>query len=82
MGDAIPLVAQIIGLVDAFDAITTQRAYQPAHPTEHAVDTLRDQVRRGWRRADITESFVKLVEAGMLGNITGNQTVSWDLPTS
>lgn len=82
VGDANPLVAQIIGLVDAYDAITTQRAYQPAHPTEHAVETLRDQVRRGWRRADITESFVKLLEAGMLGNVRSDQTVSWTLPTS
>ena len=82
VGDAIPLVAQIIGLVDAYDAITTQRAYQPAHPTEQAVETLREQVRRGWRRADLTESFVKLIEAGMLGNVGGNQTVSWNLPGS
>jgi cyclic di-GMP phosphodiesterase len=80
-GDEIPVVAQIIGLVDVYDAITTQRAYQHVQPTEHAVETLRDQVRRGWRRDDITELFVTMIESGMVGSVRADQPVSWTRPT-
>jgi putative two-component system response regulator len=65
-GGRIPLLAQIIGVVDVFDAVTTQRPYQQAKPTNEAVELLREQVRRGWRRSDLVEQFVALVESGRL----------------
>jgi putative two-component system response regulator len=65
-GDEIPLLAQIIGLVDAFDAMTTQRSYQGARADGQAMEVLRDQVRRGWRRADLTDCLLTLVEGGSL----------------
>jgi putative two-component system response regulator len=80
-GDEIPVVAQIIGLVDVYDAITSQRAYQDVQPTKQAVETLRDHVRRGWRRDDITEPFVAMIEGGMLGSFRAEQAVSWTRPT-
>jgi putative nucleotidyltransferase with HDIG domain len=40
-GDEIPLVARIIAVADAFDAITTNRPYQAAHPPEYAVKIVR-----------------------------------------
>lgn len=36
-GEAIPLAARIVGLVDAYDAVTSQRSYKPAWPHEEAV---------------------------------------------
>jgi putative two-component system response regulator len=63
-GDAIPLVAQIIGVVDVYDAVTTNRPYQDAHSTEEAIDILRGQVGRGWRRPDLVETFAELVAGG------------------
>ena len=81
-GDDIPLVAQIIGIVDVYDAITTDRAYQAVQPVERAIDTLRDHVRRGWRRADLVESFVSLIESGKLPNFRTNQPVSWTPPSA
>jgi putative two-component system response regulator len=65
-GDDIPVVAQIMGIVDVYDAITTQRAYQGAKPSDEAIDVLRRQVRRGWRRPDLVEAFAALVESGRL----------------
>jgi putative two-component system response regulator len=65
-GDDIPVVAQIIGVVDVYDAVTTQRPYQGAHTIEQAVDILRGQVARGWRRPDLVEAFASLVESGRL----------------
>jgi putative two-component system response regulator len=64
--DAIPLVAQIMGIVDVYDAVTTQRPYQRAKSIEDAIDTLRGQVVRGWRRKDLVEEFVTIVQSGKL----------------
>ena len=76
-GDAIPFVAQIIGVVDVYDAVTTQRAYQDVQPIAQAIATLRDHVRRGWRRDDITECFIAMIERGMVGS-RSDPAVSWD----
>jgi putative two-component system response regulator len=65
-GEQIPLIAQIIGVVDVFDAITTRRPYQRAIPTDQAAEVLRDQVRRGWRSSDVVEPFIAIVENGRL----------------
>ncbi len=39
-GDAIPEAARIICVVDAFDAMTTTRAYRASHTLEHAMEEL------------------------------------------
>ncbi len=57
-GDDIPLLAQLMGIVDVFDALTTSRPYKVAMPVEMAADELRDQVARGWRRSDLVETFL------------------------
>jgi putative two-component system response regulator len=65
-GHAIPLVAQIIGLVDVYDAVTTRRPYQGPRTAQEAVDILQGQVARGWRRQDLVDSFADLVDSGRL----------------
>jgi putative two-component system response regulator len=65
-GDDVPLLAQIMGVVDVYDAVTTQRPYQGPQSNEHALALLRMEARRGWRRADIVEVFAGLVEAQAL----------------
>jgi cyclic di-GMP phosphodiesterase len=57
-GDDIPLLAQIVGIVDVYEAITTHAPYQAAQPVEHAVRMLRSHVERGWRSAELVETFV------------------------
>ena len=57
-GDAIPLVAQIMGIVDVYDAVTTARPYKPALKPEQAFDELMGEVKRGWRRRDLVEAFI------------------------
>jgi hypothetical protein len=42
-GEEIPLGARIIAVVDAFDAITTDRAYRRARPVELAVEILESE---------------------------------------
>ncbi len=41
VGDAIPLAARIAHVADAFDAMTSARAYRPALPASHALEELR-----------------------------------------
>jgi len=65
-GDEIPMVAQIMGIVDVYDAVTTRRPYQEASVIGQAIEVLRRQVRLGWRRADLVESFVAIVKTGKL----------------
>ena len=56
-GDEIPLAARIVHVADAFDAMTTARAYRPAQTSSHAVGEL-------WRYAgsqfdtEVVEAFV------------------------
>jgi HD-GYP domain-containing protein (c-di-GMP phosphodiesterase class II) len=38
-GDAIPLLSQIIGIVDVFDALTTSRPYRAALPSSRPART-------------------------------------------
>lgn len=39
-GDKIPLSAQVVGLVDAYDALTSARVYKPAYEHDVAVDMI------------------------------------------
>jgi putative two-component system response regulator len=59
-GDAIPLVAQITGIVDVFDALTTARPYKAAVTTERAYEELLAEAACGWRRRDLVEAFIGL----------------------
>jgi cyclic di-GMP phosphodiesterase len=57
-GDAIPLLAQIISVVDVFDAITTTRPYHQAVSAETGFEELRKEVRNGRLRKELVEAFV------------------------
>jgi len=57
-GDAVPLLAQIISIVDLFDAMTTTRPYREALPPEAAIEQLRREVSKGWRQHDLVEAFI------------------------
>ena len=59
-GDAIPLLAQIVSVVDTYDAITTMRPYRVARTREQAFAELRADVRRGLLSADLVEPFILL----------------------
>ena len=65
-GDDIPLLAQIIGIVDVYDAITTRRAYQRSKSVEDAIGVLRGEVEKGWRSRELVEEFVTLIGEGKL----------------
>jgi putative two-component system response regulator len=66
-GNQIPILAQIVGLVDVYDALTTNRPYRQAVAPADACAHLRGEVASGWRRHDLVETFVSLVESGAVG---------------
>ena len=61
-GDAIPMLAQIMGIVDVYDALTTRRPYRHAMKPEQAFELLLQEVAKGWRRRDLVEAFIDLCQ--------------------
>jgi putative two-component system response regulator len=70
-GDDVPLLAQVVGVVDTFEALTTPRPYQQAVPPEGAFTVLRQHARCGWKREDLVETFVSVVERLHAGDTAG-----------
>ena len=62
-GDAIPLLAQLMSIVDVYDALTTARRYRTALPPERACAELRVEVQRGWKDGRLVEAFIAVVPA-------------------
>jgi putative two-component system response regulator len=63
-GDAVPLLAQIVSVVDVFDALTTDRPYRRALHPEAAYRLLREQARGGWCPEHLVERFIEMHRAG------------------
>jgi putative two-component system response regulator len=57
-GDDVPVLAQIMSVVDVYDAITTDRPYHAARGDETAFEQLEDEVRRGWKDAGLVNAFI------------------------
>jgi putative two-component system response regulator len=62
-GDAIPLAAQIIGIVDTFDAVTTTRPYRPARSRARGCEELLEDARCGRFDRDLVDEFIRLIDA-------------------
>jgi putative two-component system response regulator len=62
-GDAIPYLAQIMSIVDVFDAITTARPYKNAQSVEHGFDELAREVANGWKDPALVDLFCALVRS-------------------
>jgi putative two-component system response regulator len=63
-GDAIPLTARILQVVDVFDALTTERPYKKAFSTSEALQTMREEVAKGWWDPNVFDHFERLVRTG------------------
>lgn len=61
-GSAVPLLAQIAGIADVYDALTTDRPYRSALGTSVAFQILRDEAARGSRDGSLVELFVRMIE--------------------
>ena len=65
-GNRVPLLAEIVGLADAYDAMTTGRSYRAARSPAQTMQILVDEGARGLWRADLLEGLIALGRAGEL----------------
>ena len=63
-GDQVPVTAQIMAIVDVYDALTTDRVYRPAMNKTEAFRILREEAGRGLHDPKLVESFVDLITNG------------------
>lgn len=61
-GDDIPLIAQVMQVVDIYDALATTRSYRAAKSHGEAAAILREEADKGWRQPEFVETFVEIVE--------------------
>jgi putative two-component system response regulator len=62
-GDDVPLLAQIVGIVDVYDALTSARPYRPALSDETAVRYLLLQVEQGRFSKTLVAAFLDTLDA-------------------
>ena len=60
-GEQIPLTARILQIADIYDALTTERPYKKALPTQEAFAIMRQEVKRGWWDGSILDEFKAVV---------------------
>src|SRR6266571_5015933 len=58
-GDEIPLAAQVVGMLDVYDALTSARAYQSARTADQALAELTRY--RSWWSDRVFETFLKAI---------------------
>jgi len=63
-GDGIPLLAQVMSVVDVFDALTTERPYRDPLAFDAAILELEAEVRRGWRSREIVSALSRVTSSG------------------
>ena len=62
-GDAIPMTARVLQIVDVYDALTTERPYKKAFPVNDALRTMNEEVMKGWWDPQIFAKFEQLVRS-------------------
>ena len=59
-GEAIPLSARILQIVDVYDALTTERPYRRALSRDEALRTMHTEADRGWWDRGVLKKFERL----------------------
>jgi len=60
-GEAIPLLARVLQVVDVYDALRTARPYKAALSHEAAIDVMQDEADRGLWDRNIVYAFIAMV---------------------
>ena len=63
-GEAIPVTARVLQIVDVYDALTTDRPYKKAFSIMDALQTMKAEVAKGWWDPKIFDLFERLVSSG------------------
>jgi putative two-component system response regulator len=65
-GEQVPLLAEIVGITDVYDALTTDRSYRGAWTREAACAELARETALGKWRPDLVDLFIGLAQSGEL----------------
>jgi putative two-component system response regulator len=65
-GDQVPLLAEIVGIADTFDAVTTDRPYRRARSQDVAFQELARDAARGRWQIELVDTFIGLGRRGLL----------------
>ena len=60
-GEAIPLTARILQLADVYDALTTDRPYRTAVPSDAALSLMDEEAIRGWWDVELFNTFRDMI---------------------
>jgi putative two-component system response regulator len=60
-GEAIPLLARVLQVVDVYDALRTERPYKPAHSYQSARETMLAEARSGLWDGEIVREFFSMM---------------------
>jgi putative two-component system response regulator len=63
-GENIPITARVLQIVDVYDALTTVRPYKAAFSITDALQTMKQEVAKGWWDPEIFDQFEKLMRSG------------------
>lgn len=61
LGEQIPITARVLQIVDVYDALTTTRPYKRALSINEAIETMAEEVARGWWDPSIFDVFHKVL---------------------
>ena len=70
-GDDIPLIARIVGICDAFDAMTSTRPYRQGMPVKKALSIIQEAAGSQFD-ADLSARLVRLGNDGQLNHVVGH----------
>jgi putative two-component system response regulator len=79
-GAAIPLGARIVGLADAFDAMTHDRPYRAARSVEHALDEIGREAGAQFD-PELAPLFAAVVDADLIADLTTDEAATPSIAT-
>jgi len=74
-GDQIPLDARVLQLADVYDALTTDRPYRTAVPSEVALDMMDEESGLGWWDHELFAAFRDMIRASK--SAATDEAASW-----
>lgn len=74
-GEAIPVTARILQIVDVYDALTTERPYKRAFSSQEAIQTMKQEVANGWWDGTILERFERLLKDQNVHHLSSSAAV-------
>jgi putative two-component system response regulator len=62
-GDEIPWMAQIFQILDIYVALTSERPYKLALTPAQAIETIAEEMEKGWRNPELVKQFTAFIRA-------------------